>query len=72
MCIRDRPYTHWAASYIKTAVTQKWVTGYLDGTYRPSQTITLEEGLSAMLGLLGYTASDLSGSYPSAQLTAAS
>ena len=69
---QDVPYTHWAASYIKTAVTQKWVTGYLDGTYRPSQTITLEEGLSAMLGLLGYTASDLSGSYPSAQLTAAS
>lgn len=65
---KDVPYTHWAASYIKTAVEQGWLTGYLDGTYRPSQTIVLEEAATGVLKLLGYTAEDFSGSYPYGQL----
>ncbi|MGI6031239.1 MAG: S-layer homology domain-containing protein [Eubacteriales bacterium] len=65
---RDVPYTHWAASYIKTAVEQGWVTGYLDGTYRPDNTITLEEAVTASLKLLGYTTSDFPGSFPYGQM----
>lgn len=65
---RDVPYTHWAAGYIKTAVSQGWLTGYLDGTFRPSNTVTLEEAATAALKLLGYTAADFSGSYPYGQL----
>ena len=65
---RDVPYTHWAAGYIKVAVQQGWVTGYLDGTYRPENTITLEEAVSASVKLLGYTNSDFSGTYPQGQL----
>lgn len=65
---KDVSYNHWAAAYIKTAVQQGWLTGYLDGTYRPEQTITLEEAATGVLKLLGYGTSDFSGSYPYGQL----
>ncbi|MGO5028731.1 S-layer homology domain-containing protein [Candidatus Agathobaculum pullicola] len=65
---KDVPYTHWAAGYIKTAVQQGWLTGYLDGSYKPNQTVTLEEAATGCLKLLGYTTEDFSGSYPYAQL----
>lgn len=50
---------------------QGWVTGYIDGSFRPESTITLEEGCTALLRLLGYDSSSLTGSYPEAQLTKA-
>lgn len=65
---KDVPYTHWAAGYIKTAVQQGWLTGYLDGSYKPNQTVMLEEAATGCLKLLGYTTEDFSGSYPYAQL----
>ena len=65
---KDVPYKHWAAGYIKTAVQQGWLTGYLDGSYRPNQTVTLEEAATGCLKLLGYTTEDFSGSYPYGQL----
>ena len=64
----DVPYTHWAAGYIKTAVAQGWLTGYLDGSYKPDNTVTLEEAATGALKLLGYTTEDFSGSYPYGQL----
>lgn len=57
----DVPYTHWAAGYIKTAVAQGWLTGYLDGSYKPDNTVTLEEAATGALKLLGYTTEDFSG-----------
>lgn len=68
---KDVPYTHWAAAYIKTAVEQGWLTGYLDGTFHPDQTITLEEADTGALKLLGYTSDDFSGAYPYGQLSLA-
>jgi hypothetical protein len=65
---RDVPYTSWAAAYIKTAVQNGWVSGYIDGTFRPGNAIKLEEAVSAVLKLLGYAASDFTGTYPYAQL----
>ncbi|MDY3619436.1 S-layer homology domain-containing protein [Agathobaculum sp.] len=65
---KDVPYTNWAAGYVKTAVQQGWLTGYLDGTYRPSNPVTLEEAATGCLKLLGYTTEDFSGSYPYGQL----
>ena len=64
----DVPYTHWAAGYIKTAVSQGWLSGYLDGTYKPDNTVTLEEAATGVLKLLGYTTEDFSGSYPYGQI----
>ncbi len=60
----DVSYQHWAAPYIKVAQKYSIMKGYSDGTFRPEKTVTLEEALSAVLGLLGYTPE---GAYPYAQ-----
>ena len=65
---KDVKYTHWASDYIKTVVDAKWMVGYVDGTFRPDNTITLEESASALLKLLGYGTADLTGTYPKAQI----
>jgi len=68
---KDVKSGHWAGSYIKVAVEQGWMTGYSDGTFRPDRTITLEEGCTALLRLLGYDPGSFTGSYPAAQLSKA-
>lgn len=66
---KDVKYTHWAASYVQAVAKEGWMTGYSDGTFRPDANVKLEEAVSAVLKLLGYTSSsDFSGSYPEAQL----
>lgn len=65
----DVPSSHWAAPYVEAAVSAGFVSGYLDGTFRPSNTITLAEGVVMVLRLLGYQNSDFSGSFPAGQMT---
>ena len=65
----DVPAAHWAAPYVEAAVTAGYVTGYLDGTFRPANTITLAEGVVMALRLLGYTNADFSGSFPAGQMS---
>ena len=62
---------HWASGYIKLAVEQEWVTGYVDGSFRPDNSITLEEACTALLRLLGYDSGSLAGTFPQAQLSKA-
>ena len=69
---KDVKSDHWASQYIRLAVEQGWVSGYVDGTFRPDNTVTLEEACTALLKLLGYDSSSLAGSYPAAQLSKAS
>jgi len=69
---KDLKGDHWASGYVRVAVEQGWMSGFLDGTFRPDQAITLEEGCAALLKVLGYDASMLKGSYPAAQLSKAS
>lgn len=52
---------YWAAGYIKTAVSNGWMYGYLNGTFKPGQAVTLYEAVNGVLKLLGYTDSDFSG-----------
>ena len=68
---KDVKGDHWASGYVRLAVEQGWMSGYVDGTFRPDQSITLEEACTALLRLLGYDASSLTGSYPTAQLAKA-
>lgn len=68
---KDVKSDHWASEYIKLAVEQGWMSGYVDGTFRPDQNITLEEGCTALLRLLGYNSGSLAGSFPTAQLSKA-
>jgi len=69
---KDLKGDHWASSYVRIAVEQGWMSGFLDGTFRPDQAITLEEGCTALLKVLGYDAGTLKGSYPTPQLSTAS
>lgn len=65
---KDVASGHWAAPYIKIAVSNSLMTGYSDGTFRPDSTITLEQGVNSVLKLLGYTTSDFTGAFPTAQM----
>lgn len=64
----DVPYTHWSAGYVEAGVAAGLISGYSDGTFRPDHQITLAEGATIVLQLLGYTAADFSGAYPTGQL----
>jgi hypothetical protein len=52
---------HWAAGYIRTAVSNGWMYGYLDGSFKPNQGMTLIEAVNGVLKLLGYSDSDFAG-----------
>ena len=68
---RDVPGTSQWAPYIRIAVQQGWMNGYTDGSFRPDNTVTLEEACAAVLKLLSYKTTDLTGSFPQAQLSKA-
>lgn len=59
------------APYIRIAVQQGWMSGYTDGSFRPDNTVTLEEACTAALTLLGYDITTLTGGFPAAQLNKA-
>ena len=60
------------APYIRIAVQQGWMSGYTNGSFRPDNAVTLEEACTAVLKLLGYDVTTLSGGFPAAQLNKAS
>lgn len=68
----DVKSSHWASEYIKLCLDNGWMIGYTDGSFRPDNTVTLEEACTATLRLLGFDGSNLSGSFPAAQLNKAS
>ena len=57
----DVPAVSEYASAIKICAQQNWMSGYLGGTFRPAQGVTLNEAEKALLGLLGYTDKDFAG-----------
>ena len=59
------------APAIRIAVSQGWMSGYTDGSFRPGSPVTLEEACAAALNLLGYDVTTLSGTFPTAQLNKA-
>ena len=68
---RDVPGSSEWAPYIRIAVQQGWMNGYTDGSFRPDNTVTLEEACAAVLKMLSYKTTDLTGSFPQAQLNKA-
>ena len=68
---RDVPGSSQWAPYIRIAVQQGWMNGYTDGSFRPDNIVTLEEACAAVLKLLSYKTTDLTGSFPQAQLNKA-
>ena len=59
------------APYVRIAVQQGWISGYTDGSFRPDNAVTLEEACTAVLKLLDYDVTTLSGTFPAAQLNKA-
>lgn len=51
----DVPQEHWAYSAVETALAQNWITGYGDGTFRPSAKITRAEAVTMLNRVLGRT-----------------
>lgn len=66
---KDVSSRHKASGYIKLAVNQGWMTGYVDGRFKPTQSITLREAINGVLTLLGYKKEDFSGNLAAAQLS---
>ena len=64
----DVPRDHWASGYVEAGVSAGLISGYADGTFRPNSRITLAEGATIALGLLGYGPNHFSGAYPTGQL----
>ena len=64
---QDVPYSYWGAPYILVALEGGIVNGYPDATFRPQQHVKLEEALTILLKLLGYTDQDFGLSYPYGQ-----
>ncbi len=64
----DVPRKHWAAGYIQTAINMGWMSGYLNGTFKPEQGITLQEAVRGVVSLLGYSGSDFSGNVIGGQM----
>lgn len=52
---------HWASSYIAYGLQEGLVNGYVDGTFRPENPITLGEASVMIPTLLGYSTSDFTG-----------
>ncbi|MBN7774531.1 S-layer homology domain-containing protein [Clostridium aminobutyricum] len=65
---KDVNTSNWATPYIKLAAQNNMLSGYSDGTFRPNNPITLEQGVNSALILLGYTQSDFKGSFPYIQM----
>ena len=57
----DVTKTYWAVSYIQAAIENGWMFGYLNGTFKPKQGVTLLEAVYGVVSLLGYTKDDFSG-----------
>ena len=69
---KDVKSSYWASEQIQIAIQEGWISGYIDGTFRPENQVKLEEACASLLNMLGYDASKLVGSFPNAQLSKAS
>ena len=53
---------------IRTAATNSWMSGYLGGNFKPDEGVTMRDAIKAVLGVLGYTNEDFSGSLQESRL----
>ncbi|MBQ7039225.1 MAG: S-layer homology domain-containing protein, partial [Clostridia bacterium] len=61
----------WSAPYITLAVDNGLISGYPDSTFRPNNTVLLEEAVTICLKLLGYTEADYGKVWPSGPMSLA-
>lgn len=64
----DVSHRDWFAPYVRAAVDAGLVKGDLEGYFRPQRAITLAEGVTMAVRLLGYQDRDFSAAWPAGQL----
>lgn len=64
----DVSHRDWFAPYVRAAVDAGLVKGDLEGYFRPQRAITLAEGVTMAVRLLGYRDADFSSAWPTGQL----
>lgn len=67
----DVSYNSWYAPYVFAATSNKYLSGYIDGTFRPENNITYEESITVVMRLLGYSDDLYQYSWPHGQVSAA-
>ncbi len=65
----DVSYDKWYASYIYLGVSNGFLAGYKDGTFKPDNEVLYEEGVAIILRLLGYQDSEFAYSWPQGQIS---
>lgn len=65
---KDVKYNDWFAPYVQAAVSAGLCEGYIDGTFKPYDTVSYEEALTMLLRALGYTDEDFGVSWPYGQI----
>lgn len=68
---RDVSYSSWEAPYVTIASMNGLVKGYPDSSFKPEKNVTLEEAVTVVLTMMGYTADDFGASWPYGQLSLA-
>ena len=61
----------WYTNYIRYAVGREILSGYADGSFRPNDTINLQEAVTVLLRTLGYEESEIGYYWPNNYLSAA-
>ncbi|MFZ2414337.1 MAG: substrate-binding domain-containing protein [Candidatus Cryosericum sp.] len=52
--LKDLPTSNWAAPLVYAAMAKGWISGYPDGTFRPTADITREESMSIVAQRMGF------------------
>ncbi|WP_026486246.1 S-layer homology domain-containing protein [Caldanaerobius polysaccharolyticus] len=69
---KDVPLQMWYYNYVTEAALNGLISGYADGTFKPNNPISYQEGLAILIRALGYSDSDLSGIWPANYINKAS
>lgn len=69
----DVKSSHWASGYVNLAVRgeDKFISGYSDGTFKPSAVLTYGQAVTILMRLLGYTDEDVGAVWPEGYLDSA-
>ena len=63
--------SHWASAYINMASKKGIISGYADGKFKPSQTVTAGQAVTILMRGLGYKDGDMGGVWPQSYMAEA-
>lgn len=63
--------SHWASAYINMAARKGIISGFADGKFKPSQTVTAGQAVTILMRGLGYKDEDMGGVWPQSYMAEA-